>query len=341
MAWLDAPQNLLLVAGSLAAALLVGGTWHSLTPIAPAGAPLMGFTVPPGSGVSAVGSGLQDAGLIRSAWAFRILAKVTASEGRIRAGSYAFSPSMGPREILRGLVSGQAEQLRLTFPEGYSARQMAKVISQRGLGDADRFLELVADAGRFADRFPWLADLPAGASLEGFLFPDTYQVGGQQLREEALIALMLSRFEQVGLSAWRNTSNPRLDLYRTVTLASIVELEAQSPPERPLIAGVFYNRLKLRMPLGSDPTVEYALGWKQGSRGLSYDDVKVDSPYNTYKNAGLPPGPIANPGLASLEATLRPETTAMLYFVARGDGTHHFSRTYAEHLAAQRRIRQR
>lgn len=323
------------------AVLVVGSAWHSATPLAGPGAPMKGFTVPPGSAVSAVGERLQAEGLIRSAWSFRFFAKITGSESRIRAGYYAFSPAMGPREILRGLVTGQAEQLRLTFPEGYSARQMAKALAERGVGDSERFLELAADAGRFVDRFPWLNALPEGASLEGFLFPDTYQVGGPHAHEEALIALMLARFEQVGLPAWREIERPRLDLFRTVTLASIVELEAQSPPERPLIAGVFYNRLKLRMPLGSDPTVEYALGWKQGSRGLSFKDVKVDSPYNTYKNAGLPPGPIANPGLASLKATLHPESTSMLYFVARGDGTHQFTRTYAEHLAAQRQIRRR
>lgn len=340
MDWLASPRNLLL-AGSLAAALLVGSAWFSLTPLAAPGAPAKGFTIAPGSTVQAVGQGLQQAGLIRSAWAFRTLAKLTGSESRIKAGFYTLSPAMSPREMLRGMVLGQAEQLRLTFPEGYSARQMAALIEARGIGSAERFLELAATPSRFAERFAWLDALPAQASLEGFLFPDTYDVGGRQIPEETMIAVMLSRFEQVGLAAWREAENPRLDLFRTITLASIVELEAQSPPERPLIAGVFYNRLKLRMPLGSDPTVEYALGWKQGSRGLSYQDVKVDSPYNTYRNAGLPPGPIANPGLASLKATLQPEATTMLYFVARGDGTHQFTRTYAEHLAAQRQIRRR
>lgn len=333
-------RHALLVSSALAAFVLLG-SWLSVTPAGGPGAETRMFSVASGSGVSKVADSLQDQGFIRSAVAFRLLAKLTGSEGQIKAGLYALTPAMSPREILRWMVQGKAEQKRLTFPEGYSIRQMAKVLEDLGIGSADRFMDLAADPERFVDRFPWLEALPAGATLEGFLFPDTYEYGGAQLPEDALIALMLSRFEQVGLPAWKAAQSPRLDLFRTVTLASIVELEAQSPPERPLIAGVFYNRLRLRMPLGSDPTVEYALGWKQGSKGLTFKDVKVDSPYNTYRNAGLPPGPIANPGLASLKATLNPQETPLLYFVARGDGTHHFSRTYEEHLAAQRRIRQR
>ena len=330
-----------LLASSALAVLVLASTWLSVTPAAGPGAETRMFTVASGSGVGKVASTLQEQGFIRNALAFRLLAKLTGSESQIKAGLYALTPAMSPREILRWMVQGKAEQKRLTFPEGYSVRQMAKVLEDEGIGSAERFMTLAADPDRFRDRFPWLDALPEGATLEGFLFPDTYEYGGTQLPEDALIAVMLARFEKVGLPAWEAESAPRLDLFKTVTLASIVELEAQSPPERPLIAGVFYNRLKLRMPLGSDPTVEYALGWKQGSKGLTFKDVKVDSPYNTYRNAGLPPGPIANPGLASLKATLNPQETPLLYFVARGDGTHQFSRTYAEHLAAQRRIRQR
>ena len=330
-----------LLTSAVLAAGLVLGTWFSFSPAAGSNAPTRMFAVGAGSGVGKIASTLQEQGFIRSAFAFRLLAKATGSEGQIKAGYYALTPAMSPREILRSMVQGKAEQKRLTFPEGYSVRQMAKVLEENGIGSADRFMELAADPKSFADRFVWLRDFPDGATLEGFLFPDTYEYGGAQLPEEALIAMMLSRFEKVGLPAWQAHPSPRLDLFRTVTLASIVELEAQSPPERPLIAGVFYNRLKLRMPLGSDPTVEYALGWKQGSKGLTFKDVKVDSPYNTYRNPGLPPGPIANPGLASLKATLNPQETPLLYFVARGDGTHVFTRTYDEHLAAQRRIRQR
>ncbi len=340
MAWLDSRRKILIAAG-LAVSMLLGASVIGMLPVGSADSPTRLFTVESGSSVRSVAQSLQSQRLIRSAWSFRLLAKLTGSESRIKAGFYALTPAMSTREILRWMVQGKAEQRQLTFPEGYSVRQMAKVIEEQGIGSADRFLELAADPSRFAERFTWLSTLPAEATLEGFLFPDTYEYGGKQIPEEALIALMLSRFEQVGLKAWKSASNPSMDLFRTVTLASIVELEAQAPSERPLIAGVFHNRLELRMPLGSDPTVEYALGWKQGSRGLSFKDVKVNSPYNTYRNAGLPPGPIANPGLASLRATMSPQETSMLYFVARGDGTHVFTKSYADHLAAQRRIRRR
>lgn len=336
-----ASRRTLLLAGTLACALVVGNAWRGLLPAGDAEDAPRVFSVASGSGVRHIGADLQEQGFIRSAWTFVMLAKLTGTESRLKAGVYALTPAMSPREILRWMVQGKSEQHRLTFPEGYSLKQMAQILEKQGIGSADRFLELASDSSRFVDRFGWLEALPQGASLEGFLFPDTYVYGGTQLPEEALIMLMLDRFEDVALAAWRAEENPRLDLFRTVTLASIVELEAQHPPERPLIAGVFYNRLRLRMPLGSDPTVEYALGWKQGNRGLSYDDVKVSSPYNTYRNVGLPPGPIANPGLASMQATLRPQATSKLYFVARGDGTHEFTRTYADHLAAQRRIRRR
>lgn len=338
LTWLASRRALLLI-GLLVGGLLLGSLTLGLGPAGPANAPSRLFTVEPGSGVARVGQDLQRQGFIRSAWAFRVLTMLTGTEGQIKAGFYALKPSMTPREVLRRLVQGQSEAQRLTIPEGYSLRQIAGLLDEQGIGSGERFLSLASRAERFEARYSWLEALPEGASLEGFLFPDTYQVGGTRIPEEDLIGLMLSRFEQVGLKAWQAHSDPPLDLFRTVTLASIVELEAQSPPERPLIAGVFYNRLRLRMPLGSDPTVEYALGWKQGSKGLSFKDVKVASPYNTYRNPGLPPGPIANPGLASLEATMQPQETPLLYFVARGDGTHHFSRTYAEHLEAQRRLR--
>jgi UPF0755 protein len=148
---------------------------------------------------------------------------------------------------------------------------------------------------------------------------------------------MLSRFAQVALPELQANGAP-LGVYQRLIMASIIEKEAVHPRERPTISGVFYNRLALRMPFGSDPTVEYALGRHQGNRGLTYKDIAIESPYNTYKYPGLPPTPIANPGLASLRAAVQPARTEMLYFVARGDGSHVFTRSYREHLAAQARI---
>ena len=195
------------------------------------------------------------------------------------------------------------------------------------------------DATPYREEFAWLNALPAGASLEGFLFPDTYVVAPAPGFEKDLVRMMLTRFDQVVSPVYDDRPDPAgLKLYQAVTLASIVEKEARHAEERPTIAGVFYNRLATHMPFGSDPTVEYALNKHQGAKGLSFKDVAVDSPYNTYKHAGLPPGPIANPGLASVQAVLSPEKTPYLYFVARGDGSHAFTRTYAEHLATQRAI---
>ncbi len=186
------------------------------------------------------------------------------------------------------------------------------------------------------DRYPWLpAKLP---HLEGFLYPDTYQFSPKQVTPEGVVRLMLDRFEQAALPLYQQ-QKPQMSLREWVTLASIVEREAVIPAERPRIAGVFSQRLQKNIPLGADPTVEYSLGIQQTpDKPLTLAQVKTPSAYNTYLKAGLPPTPIASPGLASLKAALSPEQTDYLYFVARYDGTHIFSRTLAEHQKAQARI---
>ena len=178
--------------------------------------------------------------------------------------------------------------------------------------------------------------------LEGFLYPDTYQLDGDAISPEAVIKQMLGRFEQLALPIYqKNQKNTKLDLKEWVTLASIVEKEAVVASERNRISGVFNNRLNKGMTLGSDPTVEYALGIRQTKeKPLTFKQVETPSPYNTYINVGLPPTPIASPGIASLEATLTPENTEYLYFMARYDGTHIFSRTQAEHDAAIAKVDQ-
>jgi UPF0755 protein len=189
-------------------------------------------------------------------------------------------------------------------------------------------------------QYPWL---PSGLPhLEGFLYPDTYQLDGDAVTPEAVIKQMLDRFEQLALPIYqKNQKNTKLDLKEWVTLASIVEKEAVVASERNRIAGVFTSRLNKGMKLGSDPTVEYALGIRQTKeKPLTFKQVETPSPYNTYVNVGLPPTPIAAPGIASLEATLAPEKTEYLYFMARYDGTHIFSRTQAEHDAAIAKVDQ-
>jgi UPF0755 protein len=295
--------------------------------------------IKPGWGVSAAADQLQAQGLVRNADAFKLWLRVRGKDRSIKAGIYALAPNMGAKGIASFLVEGRGENERVTVPEGYSMRQIAALLEEKQAGSGARFLAAASDATPYRGEFAWLKALPEGASLEGFLFPDTYVVAPAPGYEADLVRMMLTRFDQVVTPAYDDRPDPAgLKLFEAVTLASIVEKEARHAQERPTIAGVFYNRLATGMPFGSDPTVEYALRKHQGANGLSLRDVAVDSPYNTYKHAGLPPGPIANPGLASVQAVLAPDKTPYLYFVARGDGTHAFTRTYAEHLATQRAI---
>jgi UPF0755 protein len=295
--------------------------------------------IEPGSGVSLIANQLESHGLLRNAQAFSLWVRLKGWDRSIKAGVYAIAPNMGARRVATLMFSGQGESERVTVPEGYSLRQIASALEADKAGSGEVFLDLTAHATEFEADFPWLRELPQGASLEGFLFPDTYVIGVGAANERDLVRMMLARFAQVVMPAYdARPSGHSLSLAQTVTLASIVEKEARHAEERPTIAGVFFNRLATRMPFGSDPTVEYVLQKHQGAKGLSFKDVAVDSPYNTYKYPGLPPGPIANPGLASIKAVLAPSKTSYLYFVARGDGTHAFTKTYAEHLAAQRAI---
>jgi UPF0755 protein len=200
---------------------------------------------------------------------------------------------------------------------------------------AEEFLAAAKQIPR--QKYPWLpANLP---HLEGFLYPDTYQLGAvEKPTAVQVVDQMLGQFEKVALPVYQQQKGD-MSLLQWVTLASIVEKESVVPKERGIISGVFHNRLKMNMPLGSDPTVEYGLGIRQTKdQPLTFAQVDKPTPYNTYMNPGLPPTPIASPGKASLEATLRPEATDYLYFVAKYDGTHVFSKTNEEHLAAQDKI---
>lgn len=333
------PLRVRLPIGGALALLIVGLLAMPFMPAARPGAPARYITIGNDRDPYALGMILQRKRVVRHGFAFALVARFLGANERIRPGTYALSPGQSPAEIVRWLTEGRGQVLRLTVPEGYSIGKIAQLLDAKGLARGAVFRDLAGRPEYFKGRHRWLSDLPPGATLEGFLFPDTYLFDGEQIGEAALIEQMLARFESVIRAEYRNASRPTLSLFEALTLASIIELEAVRAEERPLISGVFQNRLKIGMRLGSDPTVEYALGRHQGSKGLSYKDVKVDSPYNTYRYAGLPPGPIANPGLASFKAALHPQETDYLFFVARGDGSHAFTRTYQDHLAAQRRLR--
>lgn len=282
-----------------------------------------------GMSASEVADLLHREGIIRDPRYFLGVARVLGSDRQLQAGTYLVTPGESLFGVLRDLTKGHVVIERVTIPEGYSVRDIARTLSSHGLVDEDHFLRLALGEYRASVGGMELA------SLEGYLFPDTYFFT-LDATEEQILETMLARFREVVVP--RVKAAPLgLSLHQVLTLASIVELEAKVPEERPMIASVYLNRLRIGMPLQADPTVIYALG--ERVERVLHSHLATPSPYNTYQNPGLPPGPISNPGLASILAVLHPADTNYLYFVARGDGTHAFSRTYAEHQSAVLRYR--
>lgn len=297
------------------------------------------FTVEPGASGNEIGAELHDAGLVKSLTGWKLWTKLkqaTNSSGGFKAGTYQVSPTESLSDIAGKIWDGKIVQVNFTIPEGWSTMQMGAYFEEQGYFSAAEFEEAVTQIPY--EEFPWLPkDLPI---LEGFLYPDTYKISSDLSNDpQLIIKTMLSRFEQVALPVYE-AAKPDMSLLDWVSLSSIVEKEAVIGDERALIAGVFTARLEQGMRLESDPTVEYGLGIRQtADQPLTYSQVGTPSPYNTYLNTGITPTPIAAPGIASLKATLNPESTEYLFFVARYDGTHVFSKTLSEHEAATREIR--
>lgn len=297
------------------------------------------FTVKPGVSGNEIGERLADAGLVKSVNAWKLWTKfkqASDSAGDFKAGTYQLSPEESLTDIASKIWSGKIMQVNFTIPEGWSTMQMGKYFESQGYFSAAKFAEAVKNIPY--DKYPWL---PQGIPiLEGFLYPDTYKISSDLTNDpQAIINTMLTRFEKTALPVYE-AAKPDMSLLDWVTLSSIVEKEAVIGTERPLIAGVFSARLAQGIKLESDPTVEYGLGIRQtADQPLTYAQVGTPSPYNTYMNKGLTPTPIAAPSLASLKATLNPEDTDYLFFVARYDGTHVFSKTLSEHEEATREIR--
>jgi UPF0755 protein len=306
--------------------------------------PLVRIEIPEGTSAQQIGRDLADAGLIRSTSAWNLWTRwqtLTNRDGEFLAGTYALSPTDPMPEIANTIWQGNVLESKVTVLEGWTLQQIAEALESQGWFTADEFLAATQQVT--SEQYPWLPDAvfeTDGANLEGFLYPDTYQFSGK-FTPQAAVDNMLTRFEQVALPVYeQQRSQSPFTVFEWLTLASIVEKEVVVASERDQIVAVFARRLQEGIPLGADPTVEYALGIQQTpEQPLTLDEVNTPSPYNTYINPGLPPGPIASPGLASLEASLVPQDTEYLYFVARYDGTHVFSRTLAEHEAAQARIR--
>jgi UPF0755 protein len=284
--------------------------------------------IPPGSSVSVIGQRLVAAGVVSDRLAFRYALWVTGESRRLQAGEYRFDSPMRAVDVVRKLARGDVYLRPITFPEGLTIREMAVLFEKTELGTA-------ADFTRAAGRADLIAHLdPTAPDLEGYLFPDTYALP-RRATADRLIELMVAGFERAFDETLRaDTAAREMTVREAVTLASLVEEETGKPEERPLVAAVYRNRLRIGMGLQCDPTVIYALQRAGRFTGnLRREDLLFDSPYNTYRFRGLPPGPIASPGRASLEAAVRPAEVPYLYFVSRNDGSHAFAETLVEHNA--------
>jgi UPF0755 protein len=286
--------------------------------------------VPPGQSFARLSFILEQNHLITNRLRFKLLARFRGDDKRLKAGEYALSPAMSPLQILDIVVTGKVLLHRLVIPEGYTIMQIAAEIERAGLADGQAFRVLANDP-----------DLTAGFGLEGnglegYLFPNTYYFPrGVDPRD--IIRTMVAQFHRQLPERWRERADELgLSLHEVITLASIIEKETGTPAERALVASVFHNRLKRRMRLESDPTAVYGLEDFEGK--ITHLHLRNDNPFNTYRIPGLPPGPIANPGRASIEATLYPAETDYLFFVSKRDGTHYFSVTYEEHNRAVRKF---
>lgn len=319
-------RRLALILGSaVLLVLLVGAGRFLLLPASPVDREVV-IEVADGASLTMVARQLNESGVISRPAYFVLLGRALGAQRAIQAGEYALRTTMRPTEVLHRLTSGAVVQIPVTIPEGFSIREIATELDDQNLMTAQAFLAAVADPAVRTDEG---IDAP---SLEGYLFPSTYYVS-RRTKPAELVRRMVRQFQESTRSLdWSLAEGHHLSRHEIVTLASIIEKETSRDEERPLIASVFYNRLTRRMPLQSDPTVIYALDDFDGN--LRRVDLEIRSPYNTYRVAGLPPGPIANPGLASLEAALHPAATAYLYFVSKNDGTHFFSSTLAEHEKA-------
>jgi UPF0755 protein len=293
------------------------------------------ITVTQGESAKAIGDNLQQKGVVRSAKLFEVLVGVTGVQNSLEAGDYEFDAGLPAIEVVKRIAEGKTASRDVLIPEGRRIEEVANLLDKAGVIGKQDFL----DAAKHQYSEPFLQQTQV-ASLEGFLFPATYSFNRNE-KATVVVDRMLQAFQDK-VADKVQFEGQDLTLEQAITLASIVEREAVNPDERPMIASVFLNRLRIGIPLQADPTVQYAVAqnatsvaqygyWKTE---LTVDDLKIDSPYNTYVNPGLPPGPIASPGLASIQAVVRPASTNFLFFVAKNDGTgsHAFAETLEEHL---------
>lgn len=286
--------------------------------------------VKPGMVTRDVGDLLYSQGGIKSVFLFQVISKMQGLESSLQAGEYVFSKNMTMQQIVSMLAKGETFYLQMTIPEGYTVEQIAKLLQEKQLGSGEIFKTIAKNYAPY--NYMVNANSNVVYKAEGYIFPNTYRIT-QGATEEQILSMMTTEFDKQFNDRMRaRASEMGLSIKDVMILASLVEKEAQLPGDRPIIAGVFINRLKQGMPLQSCATIQYILGYPKAE--LSVQDTEIPSPYNTYQHMGLPPGPIANPGLAAINAVLYPQQTDYLYFVADKKGAHHFTKTYEEHLNA-------
>ncbi len=299
-------------------------------------ADIVRLEIPKGATTTQIGRILKDNGLIKNDIVFRILTRLKGYDGKYMAGTYILSNDMAIHQIMEEMTEGNVyiDTVRFTVPEGYEIRQIADLLDEKGIVEREEFFK-VAGEGQFS--FEFLKNIPDGEDrlqrLEGYLFPDTYEVYVGE-SAHSIINRMLSRFEEVAREIGLFDDNGRdMTVDQIVTLASIIEKEAANDSERPLVSAVFHNRLKKGYRLESCATVEYLLEDRKAR--LTYADLEVESPYNTYRVYGLPLGPIASPGIESLKAAMDPAEVDYLFFVLQKDGTHGFFKYYNDFVNAK------
>jgi UPF0755 protein len=286
------------------------------------------FQITPGHRFDQIASQLNSSGIIQKPAYFRMIARYKNMDKKIRAGEYLLSPAMSPNQILDIMVSGKVYLHKVTIPEGFNLYQIAALFSDAGLVSETGFIQSAGNADLVHQK-----DINA-ATFEGYLYPDTYFFP-RGSSAEGIISAMVDRFKNAMLPEYETLARNRgFTVHQIVTLASIIEKETGSDQERPLIASVFYNRIKKNMRLESDPTVIYGIENFDGN--ITRRHLSEHTPYNTYRISGLPPGPIANPGIQSIKAALYPAESDYLFFVSRNDRTHQFSRNKEEHDRAVR-----
>lgn len=321
------------VAGVIVLLLLANFTYHHFTnaPIDKKNVEQIEITIPAGTGSKQIARLMREKGLIRSEWGFLMQEYLLSAKGKLKAGIYNFSKSESGARIIARLKDGDIlpQDNKVTIPEGLTLKEIAKRLEQAGIASAEDFI-FDAKVEKFRDKYDFLADVPNG-SLEGYLFPDTYKFFKKTPVDE-VIGRMLERFDgQFRVAAKETSGLGTHKLHEIVTMASIIEREVITPDDRRVVSGILWSRIGHGVAMAADATIRYALNnW---DKPLTVTDLKTNSPYNSRTNAGLPPGPIGNPGLDTLKAAMDPKETDYFYYLSAPDGKTIFSKTLDEHNA--------